>query len=142
MTIGRSKAPARRVRQLFAIAAVLAVPAIVARAQTVPAVAAIDEKSIGGVVRGPGGPQAGVWVIAETRDPPVRFIRIVVTDDQGRYLVPDLPKANCDVWVRGYGLVDSAKRKSAPGAHLDHVALAAPDEAAAAKIHPAIHWHR
>ena len=40
---------------------------------------------------------------------PTRFIRSVVTDDQGRYLVPDLPKADYDVWVRGYGLVDSAK---------------------------------
>ncbi len=131
---------ARRALHLFAIAAILAAPAIVARAQTVPAVA-IDEKSIGGVVRGPSGLEAGVWVIAETRDLPVRFIRIVVTDEQGRYLVPDLPKANYDVWVRGYGLIDSAKQRSEPGKHLDHVAIAAPDEAAAAKIYPAIHWY-
>ena len=64
-------------------------------------------------MRGPNGPEAGVWVIAETRDLPVRFIKIVVTDDQGRYVVPDLPKANYDIWVRGYGLVDSPKVKSA-----------------------------
>src|SRR6266853_1916054 len=75
----------------------------------------IDNDDIGGVVTGPKGPEAGVWVIAETRDLPVRFIRIVVTDDQGRYVVPDLPRANYDVWVRGYGLVDSPKVKSAPG---------------------------
>ena len=61
---------------------------------------AIDPDDIGGVVTGPNGPEAGVWVIAETRDLPVRFIRSVVTDDQGRYVVPDLPKANYSVWAR------------------------------------------
>ena len=50
-----------------------------------------------------GGPEAGVWVIAETNELPTKFVRIVVTDDQGRYLMPDLPKASYDVWVRGYG---------------------------------------
>ena len=33
------------------------------------------------------------WVIAETTELPTRFARIVVTDDRGRYLLPDLPKA-------------------------------------------------
>jgi len=102
---------------------------------------AIDADDIGGVVTGPNGPEAGVWVIAETRDLPTRFIRIVVTDDQGRYVVPDLPKANYDVWVRGYGLVDSPKQTSAPGWHVNHKASAAPNEAAAAKIYPAIYWY-
>src|SRR5262249_5524238 len=83
------------------------------------AAVAIDNDDIGGVVRGPNGPEAGVWVIAETRELPVRFIRIVVTDDQGRYVIPDLPKANYDVWVRGYGLVDSPKVKSEPGKQLN-----------------------
>src|SRR6188768_2438622 len=69
----------------------------------------IDPDDIGGVVTGAKGPEAGVWVIAETTDLPTRFTRIVTTDDQGRYLVPDLPKANYDVFVRGYGLVDSAR---------------------------------
>src|SRR5713101_4045109 len=69
----------------------------------------IDADDLGGVVSGPRGPEAGVWVIAETTDLPTRFVRIVVTDEQGRYLVPDLPKANYSVWVRGYGLVDSPK---------------------------------
>ncbi len=55
------------------------------------------------------GPEAGVWVIAETDDFNTRFARIVVTDDEGRYLVPDLPEANYELWVRGYGLADSAK---------------------------------
>ena len=58
---------------------------------------------------GPKGPEAGVWVIAETRDLPVRYIKSVVTDDRGRFVVPDLPPANYQVWARGYGLVDSAK---------------------------------
>ncbi|MFY9897381.1 MAG: hypothetical protein WAK67_06260, partial [Xanthobacteraceae bacterium] len=31
---------------------------------------AIDADDIGGVVTGPHGPEAGVWVIAETRDLP------------------------------------------------------------------------
>jgi len=61
----------------------------------------IDSDDVGGVVTGPGGPEAGVWVIAETTDLPTRLAKIVVTDDSGRYLLPDLPKANYTVWVRG-----------------------------------------
>src|SRR5690349_12366962 len=75
----------------------------------------IGAGDIGGVVSGAKGPEAGVWVIAETTDLPVRFARIVVTDDQGRYLIPDLPRANYNVWVRGYGLVDSVKLRAVPG---------------------------
>jgi hypothetical protein len=70
---------------------------------------AIDSDDIGGVVAGPNGPEAGVWVIAETTDLPTKYAKSVVTDDQGRYVVPDLPPANYKVWVRGYGLVDSPK---------------------------------
>ena len=68
----------------------------------------IDADDIGGVVTSSKGPEAGVWVIAETSDLPTKFRKIVVTDDAGRFVVPDLPKANYKVWVRGYGLVDSA----------------------------------
>src|SRR3954462_2838917 len=71
----------------------------------------IGETELGGVVRSSNGPEAGVWVIAETTDLPTRFIKIVVTDEHGRYVIPELPKANYDVWVRGYGLVDSVKVK-------------------------------
>ena len=71
-----------------------------------PTIGAAD---LGGVVTGPGGPEAGVWVIAETSDLPTGFAKVVVTDDQGRYVIPELPKAKYKVWVRGYGLVDSAK---------------------------------
>src|SRR5438132_1355347 len=79
----------------------------------------IDSDDIGGVVTGPKGPEAGVWVIAETTDLATRFARIVVTDDQGRYVVPDLPNAKYKVWVRGYGLIDSPKVTAAQGASLN-----------------------
>ncbi len=101
---------------------------------------AIDSDDIGGVVTGPSGPEAGVWVIAETTDLPTRFARMVVTDDRGRYVVPDLPKGKYNVWVRGYGLVDSAKVVTEPGKHLDLKAVVAPDAAAAAQYYPAIYW--
>src|ERR671936_675034 len=89
---------------------------------------AIDNDDIGGVVTGPRGPEAGVWVIAETRDLPTKMIRIVVTDDRGRYVLPDLPKASYDVWVRGYGLIDSPKQRAAPGRALALRAVPAPNE--------------
>ena len=100
----------------------------------------IDNDDIGGVVTGARGPEAGVWVIAETKDLPTRLIKVVVTNDQGRYLVPDLPKANYDVWVRGYGLIDSAKVKAAPGKALNLTAVAAPSPRAAANYYPAQYW--
>src|SRR5258706_15313411 len=105
-----------------------AAPATTARAQ--PATAAqvrIDADDIGGVVTGASGPEAGAWVIAETRDLPTKYVKIGVTDDRGRYLMPDLPKANYDVWVRGYGLVDSPKVNSAPGKPLDLKPVPAPN---------------
>ncbi|MGP0094309.1 MAG: carboxypeptidase regulatory-like domain-containing protein [Xanthobacteraceae bacterium] len=102
---------------------------------------AIDADDVGGVVTGPNGPEAGVWVIAETTDLPTKFAKIVVTDDQGRYLVPDLPKAKYRVWVRGYGLVDSPKVESEPGKILNLTAVPAPNAAAAAQYYPAIYWY-
>ncbi len=102
---------------------------------------AIDPDDIGGVVSGPKGPEAGVWVIAETRDLPVRYIKSVVTDDRGRFVVPDLPAANYTVWARGYGLVDSDKTTTKPGQRLSIAAKVAPNEAAAAHYYPAIYWY-
>src|SRR5713101_4053726 len=64
----------------------------------------IGADDLGGTVASANGPEAGVWVIAETNDLPTKFAKIVVTDDRGRFLIPDLPKANYSVWVRGYGL--------------------------------------
>jgi hypothetical protein len=110
------------------------------RAQQGGGAVAIDADDIGGVVTGARGPEAGVWVIAETRDLPTRLIKVVVTNDQGRYLVPDLPKGNYDVWVRGYGLVDSPKVKAAPGKVLNLTAVTAPNAAAAAQYYPAQYW--
>jgi hypothetical protein len=100
----------------------------------------IDTDDIGGVVTGSKGPEAGVWVIAETRDFKAGFSRSVVTDDRGRYVIPDLPKANYHVWVRGYGLVDSPKVQSLPGKQLNLTAVIAPDAKAAAEYYPANYW--
>ena len=100
----------------------------------------IDRDDIGGVVTGPHGAEAGVWVIAETHDLPTRYVKIVVTDDRGRYVIPDLPKAKYDVWVRGYGLIDSPKVQSVPGKHLNLTSVPAPNDAAAAQYYPAIYW--
>ena len=100
----------------------------------------IDSDDLGGVVTGPSGPEAGVWVIAETTDLPTKLVKIVVTDEEGRYLVPDLPQATYDVWVRGYGLVDSPKEQAMPGSGLNLTAVAAPDPHAAAQYFPAGYW--
>ena len=104
-----------------------------------PGVAA--ENDISGVVTGPNGPEAGVWVIAETSELPTKFVKIVVTDDRGRYVIPELPKASYSVWVRGYGLVDSPRRKAAPGATLNLTAVVAPNPRAAAAYYPAGYWY-
>src|SRR5262245_11466990 len=128
-----------RVLGLGAIAVGLAaiVAALPHTAQTVQA----GPNDISGVVRGPGGPEVGVWVIAETNELPTKFVRIVVTDDQGRYLIPDLPKANYSVWTRGYGLVDSPKVQAAPGATLELNAVVAPNAKAAAEYYPGMYWY-
>src|SRR3954470_11150756 len=90
--------------------------ALAASLAAAPALAQKAGKSaIGGVVSGPNGPEAGVWVIAETTDLPTKYAKIVVTDDNGRYVIPQLPKATYSVWSRGYGLKDSVKTQAAPG---------------------------
>src|SRR5512133_3659465 len=121
---------------VFGVAGVLAAGPLTAQVTVT-----IDRDDIGGVVTGPGGPEAGVWVIAETTDLPTKFAKIVVTDDQGRYVMPDLPKANYSLWVRGYGLVDSPKVKAVPGKILNLKAVVARNEAAAAEYYPAIYWY-
>jgi hypothetical protein len=96
---------------------------------------------ITGVVQGAQGPEAGVWVIAETKDLPTNFIKIVVTDDQGRFMLPELPAANYAVWVRGYGLVDSTPIRMKPSAAavtLKTTAAKTPQEAA--RIYPGNYW--
>jgi hypothetical protein len=109
-------------------------------AQLVPG-GTTERDDITGMVTGASGPEAGVWVIAETSDLPTKFAKIVVTNDQGRYLLPDLPQASYDVWVRGYGLVDSPKQRSVPGATLNLQATPAPNARAAAEYYPAGYWY-
>ena len=101
----------------------------------------IDRDDIAGVVTGARGPEVGVWVIAETSDLPTKFAKIVVTDDRGRYLLPDLPPASYSIWVRGYGLVDSPKRQAKPGTTLNLRATQAPNPRAAAEYYPAGYWY-
>src|SRR6266446_1230848 len=101
----------------------------------------IGASDIGGVVTGPKGPEAGVWVIAETTALPTRYAKVVVTDDKGRYLIPELPKAVYNVWVRGYGLADSPKAQALPGKALNLKAVAAPSAKAAAEYYPGMYWY-
>jgi hypothetical protein len=135
------------IRKSFSAAAAgLAVAAIVAAAfgararVDAQAAVAVDADDIGGTVTGPRGPEAGVWVIAESTTLPTTLRKIVVTDDQGRYLVPDLPKGDYNIWVRGYGLVDSPKKASTPGKTLNLTAVPAPNAKAAAEYYPALYW--
>jgi hypothetical protein len=114
---------------------------------TMPASRAADSAipivpdDIGGTVTSAKGPEAGVWVIAETRELPTRYIKIVVTDDKGRYVLPTLPKAKYQVWVRGYGLVDSKPVEATPGNRVDLAATVAPDAKTAAQVYPAAYWY-
>jgi len=123
-----------------AIALLAMAPAGSRAQQKTAAAVSIGDSDLGGVVTGRNGPEAGVWVIAETKDLPTQFAKVVVTDDQGRYVIPDLPKANYNIWVRGYGLVDSPKVQSAPGKIVNLTAVPAPTAAAAAEIYPPIYW--
>src|SRR5262252_209659 len=128
---------------LVSVALVVVAAAIVTErrvpvaAQGVVAPVSGDADDIGGVVTGAKGPEAGVWVIAESKDLPTTLRKIVVTDDQGRYLVPDLPKSSYTMWVRGYGLVDSPKVTAAAGKTLNLTAVPAPSPKAAAEYYPA-----
>src|SRR5437016_6228128 len=127
---------------VIALASCLAGAFALVKAQQRPAVEiAIDSSDVGGVVTSMNGPEAGVWVIAETADLPTKFAKMVVTDERGRYVIPELPKANYNVWVRGYGLVDSPKVKATPGAHLNLTAVPAPTAAAAAEYYPGVYWY-
>ena len=102
---------------------------------------ATSARSISGIVTGPDGPEAGVWVVAETGEFDTFFARIVATDDSGRFLVPDLPEASYEVWVRGYGLVDSARQSAQPGSSLNFSATPAASPEEAAEVYPAAYWY-
>ena len=101
----------------------------------------VGADAIGGEVKGAGGPEAGVWVIAETTDLPTKFAKMVVTDDLGRFVIPELPAAKYTVWARGYGLVDSDKQDVVPGKTIELNARPAPSAAAAAEYYPGMYWY-
>ncbi len=101
----------------------------------------LPEGFVTGTVMSPRGPEAGVWVIAETDELPTSFIKIVVTDDRGRFALPQLPDATYRAWVRGYGLVDGPRVEVRPGdtdVVLMAVPAASPQEAA--KVYPGNYW--
>ena len=102
---------------------------------------AVKSGEIGGVVTGARGPEAGVWVIAESGDFATRYAKIVVTDEQGRFLIPDLPRATYQIWVRGYGLEDSKKTRATPGSNVNLAVRPAASAAVAAQIYPAAYWY-
>jgi hypothetical protein len=117
------------------------VPARLSAQQSSAEAVRIGDNDLGGTVTGANGPEAGVWVIAETTELPTKFAKIVVTDDRGRFVMPDLPKANYNVWVRGYGLIDSPKVQTVPGKIVSLTATPAPNAAAAAQYYPAVYWY-
>src|SRR5262245_17914623 len=125
----------------FSIAAAALAALLAACAAQIGSGGSAGRNDIAGTVTGPKGPEAGVWVIAETTDLPTKYSKIVVTDDRGRYLIPDLPKASYSVWVRGYGLVDSPRVRANPGGTLDLKAVPAPSAAAAAQYYPPMYWY-
>ena len=136
-------------KALWALAAMVCISGCLAAAHSLrpmhasasPAVQ-VDKSSIGGVVVNVSGqkPEAGVWVVAETKSLPVPFRKIVVTDDEGQFLLPDLPDASYEIWVRGYGLKDSARVKGARGESVSIQVANAKDPQEAAKIYPANYW--
>lgn len=124
---------------LAVVGAVWPVPAGVAR-QAASSRIELDNDDIGGTVTSDSGPEAGVWVIAETSDLATRFTRIVVTDEEGRFVLPDLPRASYEIFVRGYGLLDSKRVSVRPGQRLELTSVVASSEREAAIVYPAAYW--
>ena len=135
--------PTKRASRAVFIGAtlILASVSVAPTRSNIPGTVTAAEHDISGVVTGPKGPEAGVWVIAETTELPTKLVKIVVTDDRGRYVLPELPKATYDVWVRGYGLVDSPKRRGTSGTTMNLTAVLAPNAQAAAQYYPAGYWY-
>ncbi len=128
-------------RLLFPGIVALGVSAFIAASLATTSTTQIKSEDIAGTVTSTAGPEAGVWVIAETKDLPTLYIKEVVTDDQGRYLLPALPKAKYTVWARGYGLVDSPIVETEPGKRVDLKPSVAPDAKSAAHYYPANYWY-
>ena len=128
----------RFIRPVVPVAAALAL-AIAATACTLGPAPTGD--IISGVVQGQDGPEAGVWVIAATDALGTGFAKIVVTDEDGRFVLPELPEASYDVWVRGYGLADSEPVAAAPGDDLVLTAVYPETPQEQAAVYPASHWY-
>lgn len=134
-----SKNPFPSMSIIVRIAAALLAAATFTLANAAPR--ALPDGMISGVVKSTKGPEAGVWVIAETDDLQTHFIKTVVTDDAGRFVLPQLPNATYNLWVRGYGLVDSDRVKGRPGdTGVELAAKIAPTPADAAKVYPGNYW--
>jgi hypothetical protein len=125
-------------RLVFAVAGLLVTASPQADAQELR----VGPSDIGGIVTSANGPEAGVWVVAETTGLGTsRYAKIVVTDDRGRYLLPALPSgAQYNVWVRGFGLVDSKRVAAKPGTTLNLTATVAPTPHAAAQYYSGSYW--
>ena len=108
---------------MIAAAAILLAPAQMRAQQPAPTAVVIGADDIGGIVRSANGPESGVWVIAETRDLPTKFIKIVVTDDQGRYVMPELPRRATTCGCAAMGLLGLARRSRASPARRSISAL-------------------
>ncbi len=131
----------RAIRRSVKVIAAAAILSASSASRSTAAELQIDDDDIAGVVTSAKGVEAGVWVIAESNEFKTRFAKIVVTDEQGRYLIPELPKSNYQLWVRGYGLVDSTKVAATPGHLVNLTAIVAPDAAGAAQAYPAAYWY-
>ena len=99
------KLPLKEVAHLFTglrrLGHTFCLTCIATLAMTVSAQAQDADGTIEGSVQSSNGQEAGVWVIAETDDLPTHFIKIVVTDDEGRFMLPELPDALYEVWEIG-----------------------------------------
>ncbi len=131
-----------RGRGLLAAAALaLAAAAVAGSAIAAPRPHELSEAYITGQVTSSNGPEAGVWVIAQTDELKTPYAKIVVTDDDGRFVLPEMPVATYRVWVRGYGLVDSKPIEGRPGDRdLKLTAALAKTPEEAAQIYPGSYW--
>ena len=123
----------------------LALSAVIAVFMAIPSAeeaAAVSDGYICGVVESSDGLEAGVWVMAGREALGANFATIVVSDDNGGFVLPELPDVSYDVWVRGYGLVDSEKVKLSPSdEEVQLTGVVAPNEIAAAQYYPGNYWY-
>ena len=96
---------------------------------------------IDGLVTVEGENSGGLWVIAETIDTPTPYRKIVVTHDDGRFVIPDLPSdAEFQIWVRGYGIEDSPKFAARVEHEIVFDLQPASSPQVAAQAYPANYW--